>query len=78
MAKRGIIRQEKFRGGIDIDKSAHIVDVNGNPHENAFAIGMITLGSHLDASSIEMAAHAAKKIAPLLAEKLKPEVARKM
>lgn len=70
MAKRGLVRQEKFRGGIDIDRAAHIVDANGKAHENAFALGMITLGSHLDASSIEMAAHAAKKIAPLLAKKL--------
>lgn len=70
MTKRGLIRQEKFRGGIEIDKDAHVIAANGKPHDNAFAIGIITLGCNLGAISIEIAAHAAKNIAPLLVEKL--------
>lgn len=70
MAKRGLIRQEKYRGGVEIDDTSHVVDASGCAHSNAFAIGIITLGSNLDASSIEMCSHAAKDIAPLLAGKL--------
>lgn len=70
MVKRGLIRRAPFRGGIDMDEHAHVIAANGNVHENVFAVGIITLGRNLDASSIEITAHAAKKIAPAIMSKL--------
>ncbi len=63
MAKRGLIQRGRFRGGFEMTSDANLISANNEVHHNAWAIGIATSNNNIDASSIEMAAYAAKKFA---------------
>lgn len=73
MAKRGLIQRGRFRGGFEMTSDANLLNANNEVHHNAWAVGIATSNNNIDASSIEMAAYAAKNFAKQFSQKLQRE-----